>query len=130
MLYASCGAILSRKLCNPLHPWRPTQRNLAALHMVHHMAAGAAGAAGGAGGALTASLPLAQLATLDVGSLSRELRALRWIGQGGGGVVFKVSATCPGVVVPPTARSCSPQRRAGKVCKWRIRVGQPPLPPY
>ncbi len=76
----------------------PVQRNLTALYMVHHVAAGAgtgAAGAGGAGGALTASVPLAQLATLDVGSLSRELRALQWIGQGGGGAVFQVGATWP-----------------------------------
>lgn len=58
------------------------QRNLAALHVgvVQHVEAGAAG------GELTASVPLAQLATLDLDRLSRQLRALRWIGQGGGAV--------------------------------------------
>ncbi len=43
----------------------------------------------------TASVPLAQLPTLNVSSLSREIRALRWIGQGGGGAVFQVGATWP-----------------------------------
>ncbi|KAG2434211.1 hypothetical protein HXX76_007937 [Chlamydomonas incerta] len=39
----------------------------------------------------TGAVPLHQLATCDINRLSRELVALQWVGQGGGGAVFQAA---------------------------------------
>ncbi|KAG2447330.1 hypothetical protein HYH02_007659 [Chlamydomonas schloesseri] len=39
----------------------------------------------------TGAVPLHQLATCDINRLSRELFALQWVGQGGGGAVFQAA---------------------------------------
>ena len=40
-------------------------------------------------GAASAQVLLSQLSTLNLGAISREIRGLSWIGQGGGGAVFQ-----------------------------------------
>ncbi|KAG2435901.1 hypothetical protein HXX76_007096 [Chlamydomonas incerta] len=47
------------------------------------------GGAVGASGAMEPRVPLSALASLDLPRLSREVSALVWIGQGGGGAVFQ-----------------------------------------
>ncbi|KXZ53856.1 hypothetical protein GPECTOR_6g774 [Gonium pectorale] len=40
-------------------------------------------------GSATGQVPLHHLASLNLGALSREIHALHWVGQGGGGAVFQ-----------------------------------------